>query len=253
MEAVSAPMRRHAQAPIRRMPAGSPEGHTSKSVDQSLTDLRTHAVEMGGLVIDQVGGAVKALLDRDAARSPNSCCRASRWSTSTNRGSTATALTFIALQQPVASDLRVARAVARVALRAGARRRRSPRRSRASRSGGRRRPMHDPVVAVGALPAAHGGAVGGHAAQRRAGRSTRRVLALARERARARQGTRRGVRDGAAPADVVRHAGPPVPAADDRHRSSRSRASSASAITRRTSRSRCCTWWRGAAGRTGGA
>ena len=41
------------------------EGHTSMAMDQSLTDLRTHAVEMGGLVIDQVGSAVRALLDRD--------------------------------------------------------------------------------------------------------------------------------------------------------------------------------------------
>ena len=42
------------------------EGHTSKTVDQALHELRTHAVEMGGLVIDQVGSAVKALLERDA-------------------------------------------------------------------------------------------------------------------------------------------------------------------------------------------
>ena len=40
------------------------EGHTSKTVDQALHELRTHAVEMGGLVIDQVGSAVKALLER---------------------------------------------------------------------------------------------------------------------------------------------------------------------------------------------
>ena len=91
------------------------EGHTSKSVDQSLTDLRTHAVEMGGLVIDQVGSAVKALLDRDArlaelvlSREPVVNDYESRLDRDT--------LTFIALQQPVASDLRATRAIARVAL-----------------------------------------------------------------------------------------------------------------------------------------
>ena len=31
------------------------EGHISKAVDQTLHGLRMHAVEMGGLVIDQVG------------------------------------------------------------------------------------------------------------------------------------------------------------------------------------------------------
>jgi phosphate transport system protein len=91
------------------------EGHTSKSVDHSLTDLRTHAVEMGGLVIDQVGSAVRALLDRDSrlaelvlSREPVVNDYESRLDRDT--------LTFIALQQPVASDLRATRAIARVAL-----------------------------------------------------------------------------------------------------------------------------------------
>jgi phosphate transport system protein len=91
------------------------EGHTSKAMDQSLTDLRMHAVEMGGLVIDQVGSAVKALLGRDPriaelvlSREPLVNDYESRLDRDT--------LTFIALQQPVASDLRATRAVARVAL-----------------------------------------------------------------------------------------------------------------------------------------
>ena len=40
------------------------EGHTSKAFDGALTQLRLHAVGMGGLVIDQVSTAVRALLDR---------------------------------------------------------------------------------------------------------------------------------------------------------------------------------------------
>jgi len=91
------------------------EGHTSKTVDQSLTDLRTHAVEMGGLVIDQVSSAVKALLERDLRLAELVLSReplVNDYESQLDRDS----LTFIALQQPVASDLRATRAVARVAL-----------------------------------------------------------------------------------------------------------------------------------------
>ena len=91
------------------------EGHTSKTVDQALHELRTHAVEMGGLVIDQVGSAVKALLERDArlaevvlAREP----QVNDYEPRTARESPP----FMALHQPVASDLRAARAIARSAL-----------------------------------------------------------------------------------------------------------------------------------------
>ena len=91
------------------------EGHTSKTVDQALHELRTHAVEMGGLVIDQVGSAVKALLERDArlaevvlSREP----QVNDYESRIDRES----LTFIALHQPVAGDLRAARAISRAAL-----------------------------------------------------------------------------------------------------------------------------------------
>lgn len=91
------------------------EGHTSKTVDQVLHELRTHAVEMGGLVIDQVGSAVRALLDRDLriaemvlSREP----QVNDYESRIDRES----LTFIALHQPVASDLRTARAISRSAL-----------------------------------------------------------------------------------------------------------------------------------------
>ena len=91
------------------------EGHTSKTVDQALTELRTHAVEMGGLVIDQVGSAVRALLERDGALAERVLAREpaiNDYESRIDRES----LTFIALHQPVASDLRVARAISRAAL-----------------------------------------------------------------------------------------------------------------------------------------
>ena len=46
------------------------EGHTAKAFDGALTKLRLHAVGMGGLVIDQVSTAVRALLDADALPGP---------------------------------------------------------------------------------------------------------------------------------------------------------------------------------------
>jgi phosphate transport system protein len=91
------------------------EGHTSKTVDQALHELRTHAVEMGGLVIDQVGSAVKALLERDLRLAEMVLSRepqVNEYESRIDRES----LTFIALHQPVASDLRSARAVSRAAL-----------------------------------------------------------------------------------------------------------------------------------------
>jgi phosphate transport system protein len=91
------------------------EGHTSKTVDGSLTELRTHAVAMGGLVIDQVGCAVRALLDRDVRLAELVLSReplVNDYETRLDRDT----LTFIALQQPVATDLRATRAIARAAL-----------------------------------------------------------------------------------------------------------------------------------------
>ena len=91
------------------------EGHTSKTVDQSLIDLRMHAVAMGGLVIDQVGSAVKALLDRDVRLAELVLSREPLVNDYDSRLDRDT-LTFIALQQPVANDLRMVRAVARAGL-----------------------------------------------------------------------------------------------------------------------------------------
>jgi phosphate transport system protein len=91
------------------------EGHTSKTVDQALHELRMQAVEMGGLVIDQVGSAVTALLERDTRLAQTVLDREPRvneYESRLDRDS----LTFIALHQPVASDLRAARAIARAGL-----------------------------------------------------------------------------------------------------------------------------------------
>ncbi len=131
---------------VRR--GGDPvEGHTVRSVDQSLASLRIHVVEMGGLVIDQVSSAVTALLDRDArlaelvlAREPLVNDYESRLDQDS--------LTFIALQQPVANDLRAVRAIARAGLeleRVGDESKKIAR--SALRLGGAS--THDPVVAVG--------------------------------------------------------------------------------------------------------
>ena len=91
------------------------QGHTSKTVDQALHELRTHAVEMGGLVIDQVGSAVKALLERDLRLAEMVLSREPQVNDYESRIDRES-LTFIALHQPVASDLRSARAVSRSAL-----------------------------------------------------------------------------------------------------------------------------------------
>ena len=124
----------------------SSEGHTSKTVDQSLHSLRMHAVEMGGLVIGQVGGAVKALLQRDVKLADLVLSRESLvndYDARLDRDS----LTFIALQQPVANDLRMARAVARAGLeleRVGDEAKKIARFARQSGEAS----AHDPVVAV---------------------------------------------------------------------------------------------------------
>jgi phosphate transport system protein len=91
------------------------EGHTFKTVDQTLISLRLHAVEMGGLVIDQVGSAVKSLLDRDVHLADLVLSREPLVN-EYDRRLDEDSLMFIALQQPVANDLRMARAVARIGL-----------------------------------------------------------------------------------------------------------------------------------------
>jgi phosphate transport system protein len=96
------------------MQASDPtEPHTSSTVDQSVAGLRMHALEMGALVIGQVAAAVRSLLERDAVLAQAVLARESRvdeYEKQLDRDS----LTFIALQQPVANDLRLARAIVRI-------------------------------------------------------------------------------------------------------------------------------------------
>jgi phosphate transport system protein len=89
------------------------ESHTSSTVDESIAGLRLHALEMGALVIDQVAGAVRSLLERDLALANVVLAREALvddYEKRLDRDS----LTFIALQQPVANDLRLARAIVRI-------------------------------------------------------------------------------------------------------------------------------------------
>jgi len=128
-------------------PAGDPaEGHISKTVDQSLVDLRLRAVAMGGLVIDQVASCVRALVEHDAKLAELVLSRETLVNAYDGQLDRDT-LTFIALQQPVASDLRMVRAIARAGLeleRIGDESKKIARfAQRASGSG-----AHDPVVAV---------------------------------------------------------------------------------------------------------
>ena len=89
------------------------EGHTAKAFDGALTQLRLHAVGMGGLVIDQVSTAVRALLDADAALAQTVLSRESQVN-DLERTVDREAFELIALHQPVAGDLRMATAVSRM-------------------------------------------------------------------------------------------------------------------------------------------
>ncbi len=91
------------------------EGHTSKAMDQSLSDLRMQVVAMGGLVIDQVASCVRALVEHDAELADLVLSREPLVNAYDGRVDRDT-LTFIALQQPVASDLRMVRAIARTSV-----------------------------------------------------------------------------------------------------------------------------------------
>jgi phosphate transport system protein len=89
------------------------EPHTLTGFDQSVGALRLLAVQMGGLVIEQVADSVKALLERDDALARQVLERealVNDYERRIDRDS----LTFMALQHPVANDLRLARAIVRI-------------------------------------------------------------------------------------------------------------------------------------------
>ncbi len=89
------------------------EGHTAKAFDAALSDLRLQIVSMGGLVIDQVSAAVRALLDGDASIAELVLSREEKVN-ELERFVDREAFRLIALHQPMASDLRMAKAVSRI-------------------------------------------------------------------------------------------------------------------------------------------
>jgi phosphate transport system protein len=89
------------------------EGHTAKVFDTALSELRLHVVTMGGLAIDQVATAVRALLDGDAELAQVVLVRESRLN-DLERTIDREAFRLIALHQPMAGDLRMAKAVSRI-------------------------------------------------------------------------------------------------------------------------------------------
>jgi phosphate transport system protein len=135
-----------AEAHDAAAPVDPAEGHISRTVDQSLADLRLRVIAMGGLVIDQVASCVKALLERDVRLAELVLTRENLVNAYDGRLDRDT-LTFIALQQPVASDLRMVRAIGRAGLeleRIGDEAKKIARfASRAGAAG-----AHDPIVAL---------------------------------------------------------------------------------------------------------
>jgi phosphate transport system protein len=89
------------------------EGHTARSLDAALSDLRLHVVAMGGLVIDQVSTAVRALLEGDDALAQTVLFREGRIN-EYERRIDHEAFRLIALHQPVAGDLRMAKSISRI-------------------------------------------------------------------------------------------------------------------------------------------
>jgi phosphate transport system protein len=87
--------------------------HTSSTVDHSVASMRLTMVEMGVLVIDQVASSVTSLLEHRADLARLVLVREARVN-EYDRRLDRDSLTFMALQQPVASDLRLARATVRI-------------------------------------------------------------------------------------------------------------------------------------------
>jgi phosphate transport system protein len=91
------------------------EGHTARVFDGALAELRLHAVSMGGLVIDQVATAVRALLEGDEQLAQVVLSREAQVN-DFERAVDREAFRLIALHQPVAGDLRMATAVSRISV-----------------------------------------------------------------------------------------------------------------------------------------
>jgi phosphate transport system protein len=91
------------------------EGHTAKALDFSLGELRLRSVALGGLVIDQVTTAIRALLTSDAKQAVLVLEREARVD-QLYRQVDRDSFALIALHQPMAGDLRLIRAVSRIAI-----------------------------------------------------------------------------------------------------------------------------------------
>jgi len=89
------------------------EGHISKSLDHALSELRLGTVIMGGLVIDQVSTAVRALLNGDKAAAQQVLDREIQVNQMEHRIDRE-AFEMLALHQLVARDLRLVRAISRI-------------------------------------------------------------------------------------------------------------------------------------------
>jgi phosphate transport system protein len=89
------------------------EGHTAKAFDAALSELRLQLVAMGGLVIDQVASATRALLDGDSSLAQLVLSREEKVN-ELERYVDREAFRLIALHQPVAGDLRMAKAASRI-------------------------------------------------------------------------------------------------------------------------------------------
>lgn len=89
------------------------EGHTAKAFDAALSELRLQLVTMGGLVIDQVSTATRAVLDGDSSLAQLVLSREERVN-ELERFVDREAFRLIALHQPVAGDLRMAKAASRI-------------------------------------------------------------------------------------------------------------------------------------------
>jgi phosphate transport system protein len=89
------------------------EGHTAKAFDAALSDLRLQIVSMGGLVIEQVSAAVRALLEGNASLAQTVLAREERVN-ELERFVDREAFRLIALHQPMAGDLRMAKAASRI-------------------------------------------------------------------------------------------------------------------------------------------
>jgi phosphate transport system protein len=91
------------------------EGHTAKALDFSLGELRLQAVALGGLVIDQVNVAIRALLTRDSQLALLVLERETRVD-QLYRQVDRDSFALIAMHQPMVGDLRLVRAISRIVI-----------------------------------------------------------------------------------------------------------------------------------------